>query len=125
MAVTGQKVFEKAIKLMDEVNETGAIIESKVQDYKAKAPAIIETLQYELSDAGTTFTEYTDLTHNLTISDMKALTVLPYGLAAELMISADDDQSIAAYLNSRYEELKRKYPPAVKITTIKNVYGRR
>jgi hypothetical protein len=63
------------------------------------------------------------LTDTLQLDDVTARMVLPYGLAAHLML--EENAATAAYFNSRYEELKReatKRPPA-SIETITDVYG--
>jgi hypothetical protein len=53
------------------------------------------------------------------VDDRTGLTVLPYGLAAQLLMN--EDQNRAAFFNNRYDELKRKRPAL--ITKIKDVYG--
>jgi hypothetical protein len=55
----------------------------------------------------------------LQIDDRSSLTILPYGLAAHLLIN--EDQNRAAFFNARYDELKRKRP--ANIVRIKDVYG--
>lgn len=134
MAVTGEKVFLMAIKLLDGIERDGSINESKIVTYRAKAPSIITLLQGEmlpsltllpgaLLPSVTAAVDYTDLNTNLSITDKQALYVLPYGLASELIISEDDDDDMGAYFSKRYEELKRRYPSPVVFSKITNVYG--
>lgn len=65
----------------------------------------------------------TALTDTLQIDDVTARTVLPYGLAAHLMI--EENTTTASFFNQRYEELKslaNRKPPAA-IEEIQNFYG--
>lgn len=65
----------------------------------------------------------TALTDTLQIDDVTARTVLPYGLAAHLLIKEDSD--VADFFNQRFEELKSnasRKPPAAS-EEIGNVYG--
>lgn len=120
MAVTGQQVLNRALALMDEVIETGAITTDTPEYYKTKAINILNILQVELLPLSATITPITDLTQNLQVTDRIAYLVLPYGLAAHLLIV--DDIGISSFWNARYEELKRKLPTGG-ITPIVDVYG--
>lgn len=65
----------------------------------------------------------TALTDTLQIDDVTARTVMPYGLAAHLMLS--ENPSSASFFNGRYEELKaeaNKKPPSP-TEQITNLYG--
>lgn len=65
----------------------------------------------------------TALTETLQIDDITARTILPYGLAAHLMLN--ENAAAASYFNGRFEELKSsasKKPPAA-AEEIGNVYG--
>lgn len=132
--VTGEQVFLMAIKLLDGIERDGSTNESKIITYRAKAPSIITLLQGEILPSKTLLTgallpsetavvNYTDLNTPLSITDKQALYVLPYGLAAELIISEDDDDDMGAYFSKRYQELKRRYPSPAVFTAITNVYG--
>lgn len=125
MPVTGEQVFIMAIKLLDGIERDGNINESKIVTYRSKAPDMITLLQGELLPSdNTAVIDYTDLNTPLSITDKQALYVLPYGLAAELIISEDDDADMGSYFSARYQELKRKYPAPARITKITNVYGK-
>lgn len=120
MAVTGQQVFDTALVLMDEVTETGNVVTENPDYYKVKALHILTTLQTELLPLSITPVPFTDLSQNLLVTDRIALLVLPYGLAAHLLLA--DDMNLAAFLNARYDELKRKVQTGG-IVAITDVYG--
>lgn len=120
MAVTAKQVYDIALVHIDEVLETGDISADPKNYYEAKAIKILTTLQAELLPLSATPTPITSLTSNLAVSDRVALTVLPYGLAAHLLIV--DDPNTSAFYNARYDELKRKVPTGG-ITPITDVYG--
>lgn len=122
MAITGEDVFQRAIKLLDGVDRSGLVNESKIISYRAKAATFITLLQGELLPSTADAIDYTDLTADLAITDKQALYVMPYGLAAELMIAEDDSQTIASYFSARYAEAKRKYPTPAQMGTVRNVY---
>ena len=42
MAYTGQEIFERAMAVMDEISETGALNPDDVAEYKAKAPLLLD-----------------------------------------------------------------------------------
>lgn len=119
MAVTGQQVYERALTLMDEVLETGVIATETPEYYRTKAINIINILQVELLPLSAEITPITDLTQDLQVTDRVAYLVLPYGLAAHLLIN--DDLTISSWLNARYDELKRKISTTA--IPIEDVYG--
>lgn len=112
MVIT-QDVFEIAMKLMDEESEDGQYSGYPLE-YKNKAWAILTLLQAELLPPTVPPPILTDNTDSLLLDDKISLTVLPYGLAAHLLMT--EDQSRASFFNARYDELKR-----VKFTTIERV----
>lgn len=119
MAVTGEEVFRIAMVLIDEVTDQGTINASDVMDYKGKAPALLTTLQAELLPITETPTIINDLTMPLKLSDKICLMVLPYGLAANYMLT--EDKSAASYFNQKFEELRAKIP--TKIVPISDKYN--
>lgn len=122
--MTGQQVLNIALSLMDEVTDNGTISEAETLYYRNKAPNILTLLQAELLPLATTPTVISDLTTNLLVDDRTAISVLPYGLAAHLLLGDNIDaiNDGASYFNSRYEELKRKRKATVKaITDVYNV----
>lgn len=106
MTVTAKQVYESALVLIDEVLETGNIVPDQPQYYQAKALSILTTLQTELLPLSQVPEVITDLNQDLLVSDRTAILVLPYGLAAHLLIT--DDPNTASFFNSRYEELKSR-----------------
>jgi hypothetical protein len=65
----------------------------------------------------------TALTDTMQLDDVTARTVVPYGLAAHLML--DENPATGSYFNGRYEDLKKeasKEPPAP-TEQIENLYG--
>jgi hypothetical protein len=106
MAVTAQQVYDMALVLMDEVTESGSIATEEAEAVKTKAKNIITQLQAELLPISQTPGVITDLNQELLLSDRDALLILPYGLAAHLLLN--EQNTATPYLNDRYEELKRK-----------------
>jgi hypothetical protein len=63
------------------------------------------------------------LTENMQLDDVTARTIVPYGLAAHLLLTENQDS--ASFFNERFEELKKtasKTPPSA-TEMIQNVYG--
>jgi parallel beta-helix repeat protein len=116
--ITAQDVFITTMSLMDEESEDGAYT-GYPDEYKKKAWPILTLLQAELLPASASPSVITDNTSVFQVDDRTGLMVLPYGLAAHLLLN--EDQNRAAYFNNRYDELKRKKKAV--ITKIKDVYG--
>lgn len=110
-------VYIAALKLMGEDSETGTD-SGYTTEYQAKAWAIITILQAELLPHVVP-APITNSTTTLQVSDWAGRMILPYGLAAHLLM--EEDQNRAAFFNARYDELKRKRP--VTIQKITDVYG--
>ncbi len=106
MAVTGEQVYKTALVYIDEVTDSGEIMADNPNYYKSKALTILTALQAELLPKSITPTVLTDLSQGLLVSDRLALTALPYGLAAHLLLQEDAVSS--GYFNNRYDELKVK-----------------
>lgn len=115
MATTGQWIFEHTMTLIDELNDNGAADHADTLEYKHKTLPILNILQGELYPYSDTFRNRNDkkrpiispvesLEDSLDLDDYICRTVLPYGLAAHLMI--DENPTIAAFYQQRYEELK-------------------
>jgi hypothetical protein len=115
--IRAQEVFVTAMHLMDEETETGTY-EGYPDEYKKKAWSVLTLLQAELVPASGTTTYVENETSLILADDRTALTILPYGLAAHLLMN--EDQGRAAFFNARYDELKRKRPAIV--TKIVDVY---
>jgi hypothetical protein len=121
MAITAKDVFITAMNLMDEISEDGAYT-GYPDEYKNKAWSLLTMLQAELVPASATPAVIPDENGVFQIDDRSSMTILPYGLAAHLLMA--EDQSRSAFFNARYDELKRKRPATVqKITDVYMVSG--
>lgn len=118
--ITAQQVYDIALVLMDEVTETGNITTETPEYYRSKVLNILTTLQTELLPLSITPVPVTSMAQTLLVSDRTALLVLPYGLAAHLLLS--DDLTLSSFLNARYDELKRKVATGGIVSTT-DVYG--
>lgn len=113
------EVYVLAMKLMGEESQDGTDA-GYTNEYLEKAFGILTVLQGELLPPSTIPLVITDSGEALQVSDRVARLVLPYGLAAHLLM--EEDQNRAAFFNARYDELKRKLPAIVTpITDVQNV----
>lgn len=130
-----QRVFELAMNLMDEVNEsTGAADTSDTKEYKNRTLAILNILRVDCYPYSDTYTVETpgkrpicplieDFTGPIGLDDAICQSVLPYGLAAQLLLDENPDQ--ASFYQQRYEELLASVArqlPAVE-ETVTDLYG--
>ena len=109
-----QWIFEQAMHLMDEANQsTGAVDCSDTRGYKNRTLAILNLLRVECFPASDTYDmaepgkrpvcpEITDFDTPIGLDDGICQGVLPYGLAAHLLL--DENPGLAAYFNGRYAE---------------------
>ncbi len=109
-----QWIFERAVHLMDEANRsTGAADTADTREYKNRTLAILNVLRVECFPASDTYTvtspgkrpvcpEITDFDSEIGLDDGICQGVLPYGLAAHLLL--EENPGLAAYFNSRYAE---------------------
>jgi hypothetical protein len=108
--ITAQDIFVTAMTLMDEETEDGTFA-GYPEEYKKKAWPILTLLQAELIPPQVTPTVILDNTSVFNLDDKIGLTILPYGLAAHLLLN--EDQNRAAFFNNRYDELKIQRPATV------------
>lgn len=111
---TAQTVFELAMNLMDEVNEsTGKADTADTKEYKNRTLSILNVLRVECFPYSDTYAVpepgkrpvcplVTDFTTGIGLDDGICQGLLPYGLAAHLLLGEDDDK--AKYFQQRYEE---------------------
>ncbi len=132
---TAQWVFDKAMNLMDEVNEsTGQTDTADTKEYKNRTLAILNILRVECFPASDTYTvttpgkrpicpEILDFETEIGLDDGLCQGVLPYGLAAHLLL--DENPDMASYFNQRYQELLAQYRYGVPAATedIQDLYG--
>ncbi len=135
MATTAQEVFEKAMNLMDEVNEsTGQADTNDTKEYKNRTLAILNILRNECFPASDTYVVTTPgkrpvcpsipvFKTAIGLDDYICQGVLPYGLAAHLLL--DENPSVASYFQQRYDELLKDAKRALPTGTedIQSVYG--
>ena len=108
-------IFDKAIYLMDEQNElNGQTRTQDTEEYRYRTLGILNVLRHEVYPWSDTFVvgedgrralcpEIKSFDQILDIDDAMAQTVLPYGLAAHLLIG--ENVTLAAFFNQRYTEL--------------------
>lgn len=115
---TAQDIFDEAMGLMDEVNElSGATDTADTREYKNRTLFILNILRGELYPYSDTYITNTkkfrpivdkivDFETPIDLDDYICETVMPYGLAAHLLL--DENPSSASYFQQRYEELVSK-----------------
>ena len=109
-------VFDKAIHLMDEQNElNGETRTVDTREYQYRTLSILNVLRNELYPFSDTFEAgkngkrvipplLTSFDQPIDLDDAIAQSVLPYGLAAHLLLGEND--AMASFFNQRYDELK-------------------
>ncbi len=116
MATNAQQVFELAMHLMDETNEaTGKADNADTKEYKNRTIAILNILRVECYPYSDTYQVVEpgkrpicpeipagDFTSPIGLDDGICQGVLPYGLAAKLLLGEDDDK--AGFFQQCYEE---------------------
>lgn len=132
---TAQRVFDLAMGLMDEVNESnGATDTSDTREYKNRTLLILNVLRGELYPYSDTFDNSADgfrpivgviegFDTPIDLDDYICQSVMPYGLAAHLLL--DENPTSANYFQSRYEELLAKLSRGLPVMSedIVDVYG--
>lgn len=118
-------VFNASMSLMDELSATGAAQTRDTQEYLNRTPAILNILTAEFCAlTGGNFMAVEAAGDDLIgIPDGYALSVLPYGLAANLLV--DENPTAASFYQQRYEDMMRKFiahMPA-EFESITEVYG--
>lgn len=127
-------VFDISMALMDELNSVGDSETSDTTEYQNRTPAIMNILIgecYPYSEdyvagsrrSGWIPVESTD-DYITGIDDTLCRSVMPYGLAASLLI--DENPTAANYFQQRYEALLNRFGrevPASGWETVEDVYG--
>ena len=137
--ITGMDVFQRAITMMDELNDDGKYRHDDTEEYRHRTLAILNTLQNELYPYSDTFPKWQewengrrpvllpldDLYTEIDLDDYCSGTVLPYGLAAHLLL--DENPTSAGFFQQRYDELKMALMRGVGKTNvsedIEDIYG--
>lgn len=112
---TGDWVFDRAIHLMDEQNETnGKTRTQDTKEYEYRTLSILNVLRNELYPYSDTYEirsdgkravppELKSLEQSIDLDDAICQSVMPYGLAAHLLLGEND--SMASFFNQRYMEM--------------------
>lgn len=143
-------VFDLAMGLMDEIDKDKKYPDTPdTQEYEARTPYIIETLLRELYFASDTFNDPRQpsgkrpvppyiipsgervtkanidayMSKRIDLDDFVARSILPYGLAAHLLLQ--EDVQAASFFQQRYEELLRWYRGSIPsdFESVVDVYG--
>lgn len=113
--ITGNEVFDLAVHLMDEQNESnGKTRTQDTKEYEYRTISILNVLCSELYPYSDTYPEsetgkrpiipiLTGMDQGIDLDDAICRSVLPYGLAAHLLLGEDDAK--ASFFNQRYQEL--------------------
>lgn len=135
---TVKQIYDIAIAHMDEIDAKGATQNSNTRDYQNRTPLILTALYPEVylydsgyqaefdainrGERGTPCDPtkgrpryrarpgavvFSSMDDDVELDDELTLTVLPYGLAAALL--ADENPTLANFLQTRYEEMLEKF----------------
>jgi hypothetical protein len=132
MATTGRDIFKKAMALTDNIDENGQYDTMDTAEYNRRTLPVLNMLLCECYAYSDTYAaeegargvcpEVTSMSESVPVDDTLARTVLPYGLAAQLML--DENPSSASFFQQRYEELLKKLHDFPRETEdIENLYG--
>lgn len=120
--VTVQQVYDMAIHLMDEQNETsGATMTTDTQEYKFRTLSILNSVIPVLYPYSGNYVPGTsgrpkvrqlyaddyanpDFEQGIPLDDTLSLSLLPYYLAAQLLSSEND--TLSAFFMNQYREMK-------------------
>lgn len=109
--VSVKDVFSAAMALMDELNAEGNAQTSDTREYEQRTPAIVNMMVAEkrilAGERGTMLPISTLSDMLINIDDNYALSVMQYGLAANLLI--DENPTAAGFYQQRYEELRDRF----------------
>lgn len=112
-----QEIFDETMALIDEVNDNGQTDTEDTKEYKNRTLYILNVLRGELYPYSDTYYTDTkgyrpivalieDFDTPIDLDDYICESVMPYGLAAHLLL--DENPSAAAFFQQRYEELRNK-----------------
>lgn len=130
-----QTVFELAIALMDSQSSDGSANGTDNDEYKHRTLPILNVLAGELYPYSDTFetddegrptaARITTFTKPIDLDDYICTSILPYGLAAHLLLA--EDPATANFFQQRYDELKMRLSVGIPSTSedVVDVYGSR
>ena len=104
-------VFDAAMSIADELSSSGLAQNADNMEYQYRTPAIVTMLTGEilrLTGNAEAFEAVTAMTDDIPATpDDYAMTVMPYGLAANLLTI--EDPAAASFYQQRYEELRDRF----------------
>ena len=134
---TGDDVFKIAITLMDELNDAGKYNYDDTKEYRNRTVSILNVLQLELYRYSDTYRKnrdwekgrraipdaIEDIDDVIDLDDYICKAVMPYGLAAHLLL--DENPTTASFFQQRYDELKLSLLSGIPAESedIEDVYG--
>ena len=132
---TAQRVFDLAMGRMDEVNETsGGTDDADTREYKVRTLLILNALRGELFPYSDTYAAeepgkrpilavIQSFDQVIGMDDYICQSVLPYGLAAQLLL--DENPDSASFFQQRYEEMRMNLAKGLpkQSESISDVYG--
>ena len=133
---TVQDVFDATMALMDELDDNGNATSTDTTEYLNRTLPIINLMIGEcypysdLHDATSVLSSWRavedmedELTKRPKIDNTISLTIMPYGLAANLLV--DENPSAASFYQARYEELLRQKAAKMQaaVGEIEDLYG--
>ena len=132
---TAQRVFDLAMGLMDEVNETsGGTDDADTREYKVRTLLILNALRGELFPYSDPYAAeepgkrpilavIQSFDQVIGMDDYICQSVLPYGLAAQLLL--DENPDSASFFQQRYEEMRMNLAKGLpqQSESISDVYG--
>ena len=127
LAVEAQDIFDKAMSIMDELNQSGSSTTTDTQEYVYRTPGILNMLCAEcrvLSGETGRWVQMEGLEDSITgLGDNLVIAAFPYGLAANLLI--DENPTAASFFQQRYEEIRERAIARTPGTfeAIEDVYG--
>lgn len=121
----GQWIFEHAIALMDSGDEvTGQMDTGSTRAYRNRTMNLLNLLGQECAgySAKGAWTALTGLEEELPLDDGLCQGVMPYGLAAHLLL--EEDPAAANFFQQRYEELLERWRRRqVELEDLETPYG--
>ena len=134
MATTAQQVFATAMGLMDQLSPGGTADSPDTREYRDRTLLILNALRGELYPYSDTYDAdrrpgrpvaavIRDMDSVIGLDDHICQTVLPYGLAAHLLM--EENPGAAAFFQQRYEELRSRLAVGVPARSedILDLYG--
>ena len=131
---TARQVFDKAMAIMDEIDEGGRTVNDDTAEYLRRTLLIVNMLQAEVYRFSDTYTavagvrpvcpESSALDEALAVDDFLARAVLPYGLAYHLL-ATDGETTLANLCLARYQVLLAQQGGAIPQVSesIRDIYG--